>query len=118
MPRPAPIDGCRRRMSRISYLPSRTVYRYSLRTMYDDLVQHTTVQHTTQGPTATADTTGHATSTHTTMAPATKGRVVRTGGVVADNLGKRFGDLWALRGLDLSVNPGTVLGLLGHNGAG
>ncbi|MEZ5256237.1 MAG: ATP-binding cassette domain-containing protein [Ilumatobacteraceae bacterium] len=33
-------------------------------------------------------------------------------------LGKRFGDLWALRGLDLDVEPGTVLGLLGHNGAG
>src|SRR5262245_42565981 len=34
------------------------------------------------------------------------------------NLGKRYGDLWALRGLDLDVEPGTVLGLLGHNGAG
>jgi ABC-2 type transport system ATP-binding protein len=35
-----------------------------------------------------------------------------------ENLGKRYGDLWALRGLDLDVAPGTVLGLLGHNGAG
>ncbi|MGZ4772553.1 MAG: ATP-binding cassette domain-containing protein, partial [Ilumatobacteraceae bacterium] len=33
-------------------------------------------------------------------------------------MGKRFGDLWALRNLDLRVEPGTVLGLLGHNGAG
>ncbi len=33
-------------------------------------------------------------------------------------LGKRFGDNWALRDLDLDVAPGTVLGLLGHNGAG
>ena len=33
-------------------------------------------------------------------------------------LGKRYGDLWALRDLDLDVAPGTVLGLLGHNGAG
>jgi ABC-2 type transport system ATP-binding protein len=41
-----------------------------------------------------------------------------TGGVVAEGLGKRFGDLWALRDLDLHVPPGTVLGLLGHNGAG
>ena len=41
-----------------------------------------------------------------------------SGGVVAHGLGKRFGDLWALRSLDLSVAPGTVLGLLGHNGAG
>jgi ABC-2 type transport system ATP-binding protein len=40
------------------------------------------------------------------------------GGIDAENLGKRFGDLWALRELDLDVPPGTVLGLLGHNGAG
>jgi ABC-2 type transport system ATP-binding protein len=42
----------------------------------------------------------------------------KTGGVAAEGLGKRFGDLWALRDLDLDVAPGTVLGLLGHNGAG
>jgi ABC-2 type transport system ATP-binding protein len=40
------------------------------------------------------------------------------GGVLASGLGKRFGDLWALRDLSLDVEPGTVLGLLGHNGAG
>jgi ABC-2 type transport system ATP-binding protein len=39
-------------------------------------------------------------------------------GVSATGLGKRFGDQWALRDLDLDVAPGTVLGLLGHNGAG
>ena len=39
-------------------------------------------------------------------------------GIVAEGLGKRFGDLWALRDLDLRVPAGTVLGLLGHNGAG
>jgi ABC-2 type transport system ATP-binding protein len=33
-------------------------------------------------------------------------------------LGKRYGDLWALRHLDLDVPRGSVLGLLGHNGAG
>jgi len=38
--------------------------------------------------------------------------------VEADGLGKRYGDLWALRELDLEVPAGTVLGLLGHNGAG
>ncbi len=38
--------------------------------------------------------------------------------VHADGLGKRFGELWALRDLDLDVSAGTVLGLLGHNGAG
>jgi ABC-2 type transport system ATP-binding protein len=39
-------------------------------------------------------------------------------GVRAEGLGKRFGDLWALRDLDLEVPRGSVLGLLGHNGAG
>ena len=39
-------------------------------------------------------------------------------GVRATGLGKQYGDLWALRGLDLAVPAGTVLGLLGHNGAG
>jgi ABC-2 type transport system ATP-binding protein len=39
-------------------------------------------------------------------------------GVQAHDLGKRYGDLWALRELELDVAPGTVLGLLGHNGAG
>jgi ABC-2 type transport system ATP-binding protein len=41
-----------------------------------------------------------------------------TSGIVAEGLGKRFGDFWALRDLDLDVPAGTVLGLLGHNGAG
>jgi ABC-2 type transport system ATP-binding protein len=40
------------------------------------------------------------------------------GGVQARGLSKRFGDLWALRDLDLDVPPGSILGLLGHNGAG
>jgi len=41
-----------------------------------------------------------------------------TSGIVAEGLGKRFGELWALRDLDLDVPAGSVLGLLGHNGAG
>src|SRR3954451_6875229 len=41
-----------------------------------------------------------------------------TSGIVAEGLGKRFGDFWALRDLDLDVPAGTVLGMLGHNGAG
>jgi ABC-2 type transport system ATP-binding protein len=39
-------------------------------------------------------------------------------GIVVEGLGKRFDDLWALRDLRLDVPAGTVLGLLGHNGAG
>src|ERR687888_1673030 len=46
--------------------------------------------------------------------------VQRTNGIAirTEGLGKRYGDLWALRDLDLEVPTGTVLGLLGHNGAG
>jgi ABC-2 type transport system ATP-binding protein len=39
-------------------------------------------------------------------------------GVRAEGLVKRYGDTVALDGLDLTIEPGTVLGLLGHNGAG
>jgi ABC-2 type transport system ATP-binding protein len=42
----------------------------------------------------------------------------RAGGVLAEGLGKRYDELWALRDFDLSVPTGSVLGLLGHNGAG
>jgi ABC-2 type transport system ATP-binding protein len=38
--------------------------------------------------------------------------------VKTEGLGKRYGDLWAVRNVDLAVPRGTVLGLLGHNGAG
>jgi ABC-2 type transport system ATP-binding protein len=38
--------------------------------------------------------------------------------VFAEGLGRRFGELWALRDVDLAVPQGSVLGLLGHNGAG
>jgi ABC-2 type transport system ATP-binding protein len=38
--------------------------------------------------------------------------------IVASGLGKRYGDLWALRDVSFSVPSGSVLGLLGHNGAG
>jgi ABC-2 type transport system ATP-binding protein len=38
--------------------------------------------------------------------------------IEAEDLGKRFGALWALRHLDLAVPTGSVLGLLGPNGAG
>jgi ABC-2 type transport system ATP-binding protein len=38
--------------------------------------------------------------------------------IEASNLGKRYGTLEAVRGVDFSINPGEVVGLLGPNGAG
>jgi ABC-type multidrug transport system ATPase subunit len=38
--------------------------------------------------------------------------------IEVQRLGKRFGDVTALDGLDLQVPAGTVFGLLGPNGAG
>jgi ABC-2 type transport system ATP-binding protein len=38
--------------------------------------------------------------------------------IVAEGLGKRYDEQWALRDFDLEVPAGAVLGLLGHNGAG
>ena len=43
---------------------------------------------------------------------------VRTPAILTDGLGRSFGSTEALSGLDLGVEPGTVHGLLGHNGAG
>ena len=34
------------------------------------------------------------------------------------NLGREFGQLWAVRGVDLSVNKGEIFGLVGPDGAG
>jgi ABC-2 type transport system ATP-binding protein len=38
--------------------------------------------------------------------------------IVVEGIAKRFGKVEALRGIDLQVQPSTVLGLLGPNGAG
>jgi ABC-2 type transport system ATP-binding protein len=47
-----------------------------------------------------------------------KSKAKEATGVRAEGLVKRYGDTEALAGLDLTIEPGTVLGLLGHNGAG
>jgi ABC-2 type transport system ATP-binding protein len=38
--------------------------------------------------------------------------------ILAEDLGKRFGDVHALAGVDLQVPTGSVVGVLGPNGAG
>ena len=38
--------------------------------------------------------------------------------IVAEGLSKQYDDLWALRDVNFAVPAGSVLGLLGHNGAG
>lgn len=39
-------------------------------------------------------------------------------GIDLQEVGKRFGDQWALHGVTLSVPPGRIMGVLGRNGAG
>jgi ABC-2 type transport system ATP-binding protein len=41
-----------------------------------------------------------------------------TDAIAAKGLSKRYGDVWALRDVTFNVRSGSVLGLLGHNGAG
>ena len=38
--------------------------------------------------------------------------------IIADGLVKRFGELEAVKGIDLSVRTGEIFGFLGPNGAG
>jgi ABC-2 type transport system ATP-binding protein len=43
---------------------------------------------------------------------------MRESAIFADQLVKRYGDVEAVRGIDLSVKPGEIFGFLGPNGAG
>lgn len=45
-------------------------------------------------------------------------RITSSPAIAAQGLGKLYGEQWALRDFELEVPAGTVLGLLGHNGAG
>ncbi|MFL5289626.1 MAG: ABC transporter ATP-binding protein [Rhodopila sp.] len=38
--------------------------------------------------------------------------------IVLQGVSRRFGALWAVRDVDLALQPGTCVGLVGHNGAG
>ncbi|HEY0069610.1 MAG TPA: ABC transporter ATP-binding protein, partial [Chloroflexia bacterium] len=38
--------------------------------------------------------------------------------IIAEGLGRQFGDRWAVRDLNLQIELGEVFGLLGPNGAG
>ncbi len=38
--------------------------------------------------------------------------------ITANGLGRKFGERWAVQGLNLGIEPGEVFGLLGPNGAG
>jgi len=56
----------------------------------------------------------------TALAISAAGAVAPAAGsmVRAVGLGRRFGDVWAIRDLDLELAPGEVFALLGPNGAG
>src|SRR5260370_10023089 len=45
-------------------------------------------------------------------------RAVAEAAIAAEQLVKRYGDIEAVRGIDLSVTPGEIFGFLGPNGAG
>ena len=38
--------------------------------------------------------------------------------IEADGLTRRYGDFVAVRNVSFSIDPGEIVGLLGHNGAG
>ena len=44
--------------------------------------------------------------------------LAKAAAIEAHGLAKRFGQLWALRGVDISVHEGEIMGLVGADGAG
>ena len=50
--------------------------------------------------------------------PGAQNQGARGPAVRMEGLGRRFGSLWAMRGMDLELRAGEVFGLLGPNGAG
>jgi ABC-2 type transport system ATP-binding protein len=84
--------------------------------MYDTAVRATTSDTTNDSPNDSTNDSTHATTTDSPNRHT--GSESESIAVQATGLGKRYGDLWALRDVDLAVPAGTVLGMLGHNGAG
>jgi ABC-2 type transport system ATP-binding protein len=56
--------------------------------------------------------------TDLSMLPPPSGEAVRGPAIAVRGLGKRFGDLIAVKGIDLDVPRGSFFGLVGPNGAG
>jgi ABC-2 type transport system ATP-binding protein len=56
--------------------------------------------------------------TDLSMLPPPSGEAVRGPAIAVRGLGKRFGDLVAVKGIDLDVPRGSFFGLVGPNGAG
>jgi oleandomycin transport system ATP-binding protein len=52
------------------------------------------------------------------MPTPTQPRITGDPVIQVEGLQRRFGSIWALRGIDLAVQQGTICGLLGPNGAG
>ena len=67
---------------------------------------------------ASTTTTGTKTVASTAAGGAGRDRASRAPMIRAENLGRRFGQLWAIRNVNFELCAGEVFGLLGPNGAG
>jgi ABC-2 type transport system ATP-binding protein len=57
-------------------------------------------------------------ATHSELRPREKSAVTHEAVIVVNNVQKRFGEFYAVKGISFSVGRGEVFGLLGANGAG